>query len=152
MKSHKRKRLFYNLRNPNTSEKYKAYLNLLKELKDILRSNDCILPPGMEGYKVKADKDSEGNLILDLFYRRRHLFSLHLRYGKVIGAELPLLRLHKPIRVSDPSISSILNLVEVLQTYEDVSERPIFWDFTGSYKQLKSKYICSDGITRYEKL
>jgi hypothetical protein len=67
MKSHKRKRLFYNLRNPNTSEKYKAYLDLLKELKDILRSNDCILPHGIEGYKVKADKDSEGNLILDLF-------------------------------------------------------------------------------------
>lgn len=151
MRSRKIKRLFYNLRNPNTSEKYKAYLDLLKELKDILRSNDCILPHGMEGYKVKADKDSEGNLILDLFYRRRHLFSLHLRYGRVKSSELQLVGVHKTIKVSDPSISSILNLVEVLQTYEDVSERPIFWDFTGSYRQLKSKYICSDGVTRHEK-
>ena len=109
MRSRKTQRLFYNLRNPETSEKYKAYLDLLKELKDILRSNKCILPIGVEGYKVKADKDFEGNLILDLFCRRRHLFSLHLRYGKVRSAELPLLRLHKSIRVSDPSITSILN-------------------------------------------
>ena len=146
MRSRKTQRLFYNLRNPETSEKYKAYLDLLKELKDILRSNKCILPIGVEGYKVKADKDFEGNLILDLFYRRRHLFSLHLKYGKVRSAELPLLRLHKSIRVSDPS------LIDVLQTYKDISTRPIFWDFTGSYKQLKSKYICSDGVTRHEKL
>lgn len=144
--------MFYNLRKPVESEKYRAYLDLLKELKDILRVNDCILPIGVDGYKVKADKDSKGNLILDLFYRRRHLFSLHLRYGKVKGAELPLLRLHKPIRVSNPSITSILNLVDVLQTYENAYERPIFWNFTGSYKQLKSKYVCSDGITQYEKL
>lgn len=152
MRSRKTQRLFYNLRNPETSEKYKAYLDLLKELKDILRSNKCILPIGVEGYKVKADKDFEGNLILDLFYRRRHLFSLRLRYGKVRSAELPLLRLHKSIRVSDPSITSILNLIDVLQTYEGISKRPIFWNFTGSHKQLKSKYICSDGVTRYEKL
>lgn len=152
MRKHKIKKMFYNLRKPVESEKYRAYLDLLKELKDILRVNDCILPIGVDGYKVKADKDSKGNLILDLFYRRSHLFSLHLRYGKVRGAELPLLRLHKQIRVSDPHITSTLNLVDVLQTYEDVYERPIFWNFTGSYRQLKSKYICSDGITRYEKL
>jgi hypothetical protein len=152
MRKHKIKKMFYNLRKPVESEKYRAYLDLLKELKDILRVNDCILPIGVDGYKVKADKDSKGNLILDLFYRRRHLFSLHLRYGKVKGAELPLLRLHKPIRVSNPSITSILNLVDVLQTYENAYERPIFWNFTGSYKQLKSKYVCSDGITQYEKL
>lgn len=152
MRSRKTQQLFYNLRNPETSEKYKAYLDLLKVLKDILRSNKCILPIGVEGYKVKADKDFEGNLILDLFYRRRHLFSLHLRYGKVRSAELPLLRLHKSIRVSDPSITSILNLIDVLQTYKGISKRPIFWNFTGSYKQLKSKYICSDGVTRHEKL
>ena len=144
--------MLYNLRKPEESEKYKAYLNLLKELKDVLRVNDCILPLGVEGYKVKADKDSEGNLILDLFYRRRHLFSLHLRYGKVRESKLPLLRLHKSIRVSDPRITSILNLVGILQTYKDVDEHQIFWNFTGSYRQLKSKYICSDGITRYEKL
>ena len=45
-----------------------------------------------------------------------------------------------------------MDCIEVLQKYDDVSELPIFWDFTGSYKQLKSKYICSDGVTRYEKL
>lgn len=144
--------MFYKLENPETSEKYRAYLDLLRVLKDILRINDCILPLGIEGYKINADKDSEGNLTLDLYYRRRHLFSLHLRYGRVQCAELPLLRLHRPIRVSDPRITSILNLIDVLQTYDDVYERPIFWDFTGSHKQLKSKYICSDGITRYEKL
>jgi hypothetical protein len=152
MKSSKIKRMFYKLENPETSKKYRAYLDLLRVLKDILRINDCILPHGIEGYKINADKDSEGNLTLDLYYRRRHLFSSHLRYGRVQGAELPLFRLHRPIRVSDPRITSILNLVDVLQTYDDVSERPIFWDFTGSHKQLKSKYICSDGITRYEKL
>ena len=144
--------MFYKLENPETSKKYRAYLDLLRVLKDILRSNGCILPHGIEGYKINADKDSKGNLTLNLYYRRRPLFSLHLRYGRVQGAELPLLRLHRPIRVSDPRITSILNLVDVLQTYNDVSERPIFWDFTGSHKQLKSKYICSDGITRYEKL
>lgn len=152
MKSSKIKQMFYKLENPITSEKYRAYLDLLRVLKDILRCNDCILPYGIEGYKINADKDSEGNLTLDLYYRRRHLFSLHLRYGRVQGAELPLLSLHRPIRVSDTRITSILNLVDVLQTWDDVSERPIFWDFTGSNKQLKSKYICSDGITRYEKL
>lgn len=152
MKSHKIKRLFYKLEKPETSEKYRAYLDLLRVLKDILRVNDCIIPHGIEGYKVKADKDSEGNLTLDLFYLRRHLFSLQLRYGKVRRADLPLLRLHKPIRVSDPKITSILNLVYVLQTYKDTTERPIIWHFTGSHKQLKSKYICSDGITRYEKI
>ena len=152
MKSSKIKQMFYKLENPETSEKYRAYLDLLRVLKDILRSNGCILPHGIEGYKINADRDSEGNLTLDLYYRRRHLFSLHLRYGRVQGAELPLLRLHRPIRVSDSRITSILNLVDVLQTYDDVSERPIFWDFTGIHKQLKSKYICSDGITRYEKL
>lgn len=144
--------MFYKLENPETSKKYRAYLDLLRVLKDILRSNGCILPHGIEGYKINADKDSEGNLTLDLFYRRRNLFSLHLRYGRVQGAELPVLRLHKPIKVFDPSITAILNLVDILQTYEEVSERPIFWDFTGSHKQLKSKYICSDGITWYEKL
>ena len=149
MKSSKIKQMFYKLENPETSEKYGAYLDLLRVLKDILRINDCILPIGIEGYKINADRDSEGNLTLDLYYRRRHLFSLHLRYGRVQGAELPL---HRPIRVSDPRITSILNLVDVLQTYDDVTERPIFWDFTGSYKQLKSKYLCSDGIIRYEKL
>ena len=152
MKSSKIKQMFYKLENPKTSEKYRAYLDLLRVLKDILRINDCILPHGIEGYKINSDRDSEGNLTLNLFYRRRHLFSLHLRYGRVQCAELPLFRLHRPIRVSDPRITSILNLVDVLQTYDDVFERPIFWDFTGSYKQLKSKYICSDGITRYEKL
>lgn len=152
MKSHKIKRLFYKLEKPETSEKYRAYLDLLRVLKDILRVNDCIIPYGIEGYKVKADRDSEGNLILDLFYRRRHLFSLHLRYGRVKSSELQLIGVQRTIKVSDPSISSILNLVEVLQTYEDVSERPVFWDFTGIYKQLKSKYICLDGVTRYEKL
>jgi len=152
MKSSKIKQMFYKLENSETSEKYRAYLNLLRVLKDILRSNGCILPLGIEGYKINADKDSEGNLTLDLYYRRRHLFSLHLRYGRVQCAELPIFRLHRPIKVSDPRITSILNLVDVLQTYDDVSERPIFWDFTGSHKQLKSKYICSDGITRYEKL
>jgi hypothetical protein len=152
MRISKMRRMFYKLENPKTSEKYRAYFDLLKVLKDILRSNDCILTNGIKGYKVKADKDHKGNLILDLFYKRRHLFSLQLRYGKVRSAELPLFRLHKQIRVSDPHITSILNLVYVLQTYEDVSERPIIWHFTGSYKQLKSKYICSDGVTRYEKM
>jgi hypothetical protein len=152
MKSSKIKRMFYKLENPKTSEKYRAYFDLLRVLKDILRSNDCILPHGIEGYKINADKDSEGNLTLDLYYRIRPLFSLHLRYGRVQCAELPLFRLHRPIRVSDSRITSILNLVDILQTYGDISERPIFWDFTGSHKQLKSKYICSDGITRYEKL
>jgi hypothetical protein len=152
MKSSKIKQMFYKLENPETFEKYRAYLDLLRVLKDILRSNGCILPHGIEGYKINADRDSKGNLTLDLYYRRRPLFSLHLRYGRVQCAELPLFRLHRPIRVSDPRITSILNLVDVLQTYDDVSERPIFWDFTGIHKQLKSKYICSDGITRYEKL
>lgn len=144
--------MFYKLENPKTSEKFRAYFDLLRVLKDIPRSCGFLLPHGSEGFKIKADRDSEGNLTLNLYYRRRPLFSLHLRYGRVQGAELPLLRLHRPIRVSDPRITSILNLIDVLQTYDDVYERPIFWDFTGSHKQLKSKYICSDGITRYEKL
>lgn len=45
-----------------------------------------------------------------------------------------------------------MSCIEVLREYDDVSEPPIFWDFTGSHKQLKSKYICSDRVTRYEKL
>ena len=152
MRNRKIKRLFYNLRNPETHEKYKAYLDLLKELKCVLRSNNFLLPVGVEGYKLKANQDSEGNLVIDAFYRRQNFFTLHLKYGLVVSAELPLLRVHRKIWVEWYLVSPIMEAIEVLQKYDGVSETPISWNFSGSYKQLKSKYLYSDGVTRYEKI
>ena len=149
-------RLYKNFANPVTHDKYRAYLNLFKVLVDILRSNNYSVPREVfaeeRACKLKASQDSEGNLVLDAFYRRQNFFRLHLRYGFVERAELPLLRVNGKVWVEGYHISTIMDCVEVLQKYEDVSESPIFWDFTGSYKQLKSKYICSDGVTRYEKI
>ena len=43
MKSSKIKQMFYKLENPKTSEKYRAYLDLLRVLKDILRIKDNVI-------------------------------------------------------------------------------------------------------------
>lgn len=146
-------RLYENLANPVTHGKYRAYLDLLKVLKDIPRSCGFLLPHNVEGYKIKASQDSQGNLLLDVFYRRQNFLKLRLSHGFVKSVDFPLVR----ILVVNTWLegyynSSIMDCIGVLQKYDDVSESPIFWDFTGSYKQLKSKYICSDGVTRYEKL
>lgn len=112
-----------------------------------------VLPYNVEGYKIKASQDSQGNLLLDVFYRRQNFLKLRLEYGFVKSVDFPLVR----IPVVDTWLegyynSPIMECIEVLQKYDGVSEPHISWDFTGSYKQLKSKYICSDGVTRYEKL
>jgi hypothetical protein len=146
-------RLYEKLTNPVTHYKYRAYLDLLKVLKDIPRSCGFLLPHDSKGYKIKASQDSQGNLLLDVFYRRQNFFKLHLKYGFVKSVDFPLVRI--PVVktwLEGYYNSSIMSCIEVLQKYEEVSEPTIFWDFTGSYKQLKSKYICSDGVTRYEKL
>lgn len=44
-------RLYENLANPVTHGKYRAYLDLLKVLKDIPRSCGFLLPHNVEGYK-----------------------------------------------------------------------------------------------------
>ena len=145
--------MYEKLTNPVTYSKYRAYLDLLNVLKDIPISCGFILPYDTEGYKIKASQDSQGNLLLDIFYRRQNFLKLHLKYGFVQSVDFPLVRI--PVVnawLEGYYNSSIMDCIEVLQRYDDVSEPPIFWDFTGSYKQLKSKYICSDGITRYEKL
>lgn len=148
-----RYRLYEKLTNPVTYDKYRAYLDLLRILKDIPRSCGFLLPHDIKEYKIKASQDSQGNLLLDVFYRRQNFLKLHLNYGFVKSVDFPLVRI--PVVnawLEGYYNSSIMDCIEVLQRYDDVSEPPIFWDFTGSYKQLKSKYICSDGITRYEKL
>ena len=148
-----RDRLYEKLTNPVTHYKYRAYLDLLKVLKDIPRSCGFLLPRDSKGYKIKASQDSQGNLLLDVFYRRQNFLKLHLNYGFVKSVDFPLVRIPVVKTWLEGYYNSpIMSCIEVLQRYDDVSEPPIFWDFTGSYKQLKSKYICSDGITRYEKL
>lgn len=148
-----RNRLYEKLTNPVTHDKYRAYLDLLRVLKDIPRSCGFILPHGSKGYKIKAGQDSQGNLLLDVFYRRQNFLKLRLEYGFVKSVDFPLVRIPVVNAWLEGYYNSpIMSCIEVLQRYDDVSEPPIFWDFTGSYKQLKSKYICSDGITRYEKL
>ena len=145
--------MFYKLKNPKTSEKYSAYLGLLKVLKDIPRSCGFRLPHSVEGYKIKASQDSQGNLYLDVFYRRQNFLKLRLEYGFVRSVDFPLVRVPVVNTWLEGYYNSpIMDCIEVLQKYDGVSELSIFWDFTGSYKQLKSKYICSDGVTRYEKL
>jgi hypothetical protein len=148
-----RDRLYEKLTNPVTYDKYRAYLDLLRILKDIPRSCGFLLPHDIKGYKIKASQDSQGNLLLDVFYRRQNFLKLHLKYGFVKSVDFPLVRV--PVVntwLEGYYNSSIMSCIEVLQKYDDVSEPPISWDFTGNYKQLKSKYICSDGVTRYEKL
>lgn len=146
-------RLHEKLANPVTHTKYRAYLDLLKVLKDIPRSCGFTLPHDVEGYKIKASQDSQGNLDLDVFYRRQNFLKLHLKYGFVQSVDFPLVRIPVVKTWLEGYYNSpIMSCIEVLQRYDDVSEPPIFWDFTGSYKQLKSKYICSDRVTRYEKL
>ena len=146
-------RLYEKLTNPVTHVKYRAYLDLLEVLKDIPRSCGFRLPYDVRGYKIKASQDSQGNLLLDIFYRRQNFLKLRLEYGFVKSIDFPLVRVPVVNTWLEGYYNSpIMDCIEVLQTYEDVSEPPIFWDFTGSYKQLKSKYICSDGVTRYEKL
>ena len=153
MRRSKIKRMFYKLKNPKTSEKYSAYLGLLKVLKDIPRSCGFRLPYSVEGYKIKASQDSQGNLDLDIFYRRQNFLKLRLEYGFVKSVDFPLVRVPVVKTWLEGCYNSpIMEVIEVLQKYGGVSETPISWDFTGSYKQLKSKYLCSDGITRYEKL
>ena len=146
-------RLYEKLANPVTHTKYRAYLDLLSVLKDIPRSCGFILPHDTKRYKIKASQDSQGNLLLDIFYRRQNFLKLHLKYGFVQSVDFPLVRIPVVKTWLEGYYNSpIMSCIEVLQRYDDVSEPPIFWDFTGSYKQLKSKYICSDGITWYEKL
>ena len=152
-KHFKKNRLYEKLTNPVTHGKYGAYLDLLKVLKDIPRSCGFLLPHNVEGYKIKASQDSQGNLLLDVFYRRQNFLTLHLEYGFVKSVDFPLVRV--PVVntwLGGCYNSPIMECIKVLQKYKGVSEPPIFWDFTGSYKQLKSKYICSDGVTRYEKI
>ena len=145
-------RMYKKLANPITNCKYKAYLNLLKVIKDIPRSCGFHLPHDVKGYKIKASQDSQGNLLLDVFYRRQNFLKLRLEYGFVKSVDFPLVRIPVVNTWLEGYYNSlIMECIEVLQRY-DVSEPPIFWDFTGSHKQLKSKYICSDGITRYEKI
>lgn len=146
-------RLYKKLTNPVTHDKYRAYLDLLNVLKDIPRSCGFLLPHDAKGYKIKASQDSQGNLLLNVFYRRQNFLKLHLKYGFVKSVDFPLIRV--PVVntwLKGYYNSPIMSCIEVLQGYDDVSEVPISWDFTGSYKQLKSKYICSDGVTRYEKV
>lgn len=148
-----RDRLYEKLTNPVTHYKYRAYLDLLKVLKDIPRSCGFILPHDAEGYKIKASQDSQGNLLLDVFYRRQNFLKLHLKYGFVKSVDFPLVRVPVVNTWLEGYYNSpIMDSIEFLQKYDGVSETPISWDFTGSYKQLKSKHLCSDGVTRYEKL
>lgn len=152
-KHFKKNRLYEKLTNPVTHGKYRAYLDLLKVLKDIPRSCGFLLPHNVEGYKIKASQDSQGNLILDVFYRRQNFLTLHLEYGFVKSVDFPLVRVPVVNTWLEGYYNSpIMDCIKALQKYGGVSEPPIFWDFTGSYRQLKSKYICSDGVTRYEKL
>lgn len=152
-KHFKKNRLYEKLTNPVTHDKYRAYLDLLNVLKDIPRSCGFLLPHDVKGYKIKASQDSQGNLDLDIFYRRQNFLKLRLEYGFVKSVDFPLVRIPVVKTLLEGYYNSpIMDCIEVLQTYEDVSEPPIFWDFNGSHKQLKSKYICSDGVTRYEKL
>lgn len=145
--------LFEKLTNPVTNGKYRAYLDLLNVLKDIPRSCGFSLPHDVKGYKIKASQDSQGNLLLDVFYRRQNFLKLRLSYGFVKSVDFPLVRIPVVNTWLEGYYNSpIMECIEVLQKYDDVSEPFISWDFTGSYKQLKSKYICSDGVTRYEKL
>ena len=146
-------RLYEKLTNPVTHDKYRAYLDLLKVLKDIPISCGFIIPHDIKGYKINAIQVSQGNLLLDVFYRRQNFLKLHLNYGFVQSVDFPLVRI--PVVktwLEEYYNSPIMSCIEVLQRYNGVSESPIFWDFTGSHKQLKSRYICSDGVTRYEKL
>ena len=146
-------RLYEKLTNPVTHSKYRAYLDLLNVLKDIPRSCGFLLPHDIKGYKIKASQDSQGNLLLDVFYRRQNFLKLHLKYGFVKSVDFPLVRI--PVVktwLEGYYNSSIMDCIEVLQKYDDVSEPPIYWDFIGSYKQVKSKYLCSDGVARYEKI
>lgn len=107
----------------------------------------------LRGTKIKASQDSQGNLLLDVFYRCQNFLTLRLEYGFVKSVDFPLVRVPVVNTWLEGYYNSpIMECIEVLQKYDDVSEPPIFWYFTGSYKQLKSKYICSDGVTRYEKL
>lgn len=146
-------RLYKRLTNPVTNGKYRAYLDLLRVLKDIPRSCGFSLPHDVKGYKIKASQDSQGNLDLDVFYRRQNFLKLRLSYGFVRSVDFPLVRIPVVNTWLEGYYNSpIMECIEVLQKYDDVSEPFISWDFTGSYKQLKSKYICSDGVTRYEKL
>ena len=148
-----RDRLYEKLTNPIIHYKYRAYLDLLRVLKDIPRSCGFLLPHDTKGYKIKASQDSQGNLILDVFYRRQNFLKLHLKYGFVQSVDFPLVRIPVVKTWLEGYYNSpIMSCIEVLREYDDVSEPPIFWDFTGSHKQLKSKYICSDRVTRYEKL
>ena len=152
-KHFKKNRLYEKLTNPVTHVKYRAYLDLLKVIKDIPRSCGFHLPHDVKGYKIKASQDSQGNLLLDVFYRRQNFLKLRLEYGFVKSVDFPLVRIPVVNTWLEGYYNSpIMECIEVLQKYEDVSELPIFWDFTGSHKQLKSKYICSDGVTRYEKI
>lgn len=150
---HQNNRLYKKLNNPVTNGKYRAYLDLLKVLKGIPRSCGFLLPHGVEGYKIKASQDSQGNLLLDVFYRRQNFLKLSLSYGFVRSVDFPLVRIPVVNTWLEGYYNSpIMECIEVLQKYDDVSKSPISWDFTGNYKQLKSKYICSDGVTRYEKI
>ena len=126
---------------------------LLRVLKDIPRSCGFLLPHSVEGYKIRVSQDSQGNLLLDVFYRRQNFLTLYLEYGFVKSVDFPLVRVPLVNTWLEGCYNStIMSCIEVLQEYDDVSEPFIYWDFSGSYKQLKSKYICSDGVTRYEKL
>lgn len=146
-------RLYKKLANPVTHNKYRAYLDLLRVLKDIPRSCGFLLPHSVNGYKIKASQNSEGNLLLDVFYRRQNFLTLHLEYGFVKSVDFPLVRIPVVNTWLEGYYNSpIMGCIEVLQKYDGVFEPFISWDFSGSYKQLKSKYICSDGITRYKKI
>ena len=152
-KHFKKNRLYEKLTNPVTHGKYRAYLDLLKVLKDIPRSCGFLLPHNVEGYIIKASQDSKGNLLLDVSYRRQNFLTLHLEYGFVKSVDFSLVRVPVVNTWLDGYYNSfIMECIEVLQKFDGVSEPHIFWDFTGSYKQLKSKHICSDGVTRYEKV
>lgn len=152
-KNFQKDRLYEKLTNPVTHNKYRAYLDLLRVLKDIPRSCGFLLPHDVKGYKIKASQDSQGNLLLDIFYRRQNFLKLHLKYGFVQSVDFPLVRVPVVNTWLEGYYNShIMDCIEVLQKYGGVSESPVFWDFTGSHKQLKSKYICSDGVTRYEKI
>lgn len=85
--------MYEKLTNPVTHDKYRAYLDLLRVLKDIPRSCGFILPHGSKGYKIKASQDSQGNLYLDVFYRRQNFLKLHLKYGFVKNVDFPLVRI-----------------------------------------------------------
>ena len=123
---HQNNRLYKKLNNPVTHSKYSAYLDLLRVLKDIPRSCGFLLPHDLERYKIRASQDSQGNLDLDVFYIRQNFLKLRLNYGFVKSVDFPLVRVPVVKTWLEGCYNSpIMEVIEVLQKYDGVSETPI---------------------------